>query len=348
MFKKRISQYHQTIVFIIFLALMNGNAQSIDIKNITINRINMINKNFAYTALCFFLVTIMLQAQQTQASLETLLNERAQPAPEKVFKQFRDAGMKPVNHELTKTEKEKISKAISILPPLHQKVLKEHLHSISFMDNMPNTALTSLIENSGSRKKTFNITFRAEILNETISKWATWKENTCYSRSENNDYQVVIEAGEMDAIVYVLLHEATHVVDMVLNITPPMDDTKHVREAQTPFTVGIWYNFKEPLGDATNSLLETTRFRSGEVLPISSAPDVYKALQETPFPSLYSMASWHEDLAEILTIYHLTQKMGQPFKICAKQNNIDIIIYEPFNNSKVVKRQNNLAMFYES
>lgn len=307
----------------------------------------MINKKFAYTGLCFFLVTIMLQAQRAESLQTILLSERTQTAPENIFKKFRDAGMKPVNHELTKTEKEKISKAISILPPLHQKVLKDHLHSISFMDNMPNTALTSLIVNPGPAK-TFNITFRAEILNETISKWATWKENTCYSKAENNNYQVVIEAGEMDAIVYVLLHEATHVVDMVLNTTLPMDDTKQVWPAQTPFAVGIWHKPTEPLGDATNSLLETTRFRSGEVLPISSASDVYKALQETPFCSLYSMASWSEDLAEMLTIYHLTQKMNQPFKIVIKQDGMDIFTYEPFTNPKVVKRQNNLAVFYES
>lgn len=307
----------------------------------------MINKKFAYTGLCFFLVIIMLQAQRAESLQTILLNERIQTAPENIFKKFRDSGMKPVNHELTKTEKEKISKAISILPPLHQKVLKDHLHSISFMDHMPNTALTSLIVNQGPAK-TFNITFRAEILNETISKWATWKENTCYSKAENNNYQVVIEAGEMDAIVYVLLHEATHVVDMVLNITPPMDDTKQGWPAQTPFTVGIWHKPTEPLGEATNSLLETTRFRSGEVLPILSAPDVYKALQETPFCSLYSMASWSEDLAEMLTIYHLTQKMNQPFKIVIKQDGMDIFTYEPFTNPKVVKRQNNLAVFYES
>ncbi|MFB9076149.1 hypothetical protein ACFFLS_18785 [Flavobacterium procerum] len=307
----------------------------------------MINKKFAYTGLCFFLVTIMLQAQRAENLQTILLSERTQTAPEDIFKKFRDAGMNPVNHELTKTEKEKISKAISILPPLHQKVLKDHLHSISFMDNMPNTALTSLLENSGPAK-TFNITFRAGILNETISEWATWKENTCYSKAENNNYQVVIEAGEMDAIVYVLLHEATHVVDKVLNTTPPMDDTKEVWPAQTPFTVGIWHKPTEPSGDATNSLLETTRFRSGEVLPISSAPDVYKALQETPFCSLYSMASWSEDLAEMLAIYHLTQKMNQPFKIVVKQDGMDIFTYEPFTNPKVLKRQNNLAVFYES
>lgn len=54
----------------------------------------------------------------------------------------------------------------------------------------------------------------------------------------------------------------------------------------------------------------TTRFRSGKPVLISSAPKVYEALKETPFASLYSMASWHEDLAEMLTIYHLTQKMN--------------------------------------
>lgn len=71
---------------------------------------------------------------------------------------------------------------------MHEKVLKDHLHSISFMDNMPNTALTSPVETAGVEKM-FNITFRAAILNESISEWATWKENTCYVKSESNDYE---------------------------------------------------------------------------------------------------------------------------------------------------------------
>lgn len=285
------------------------------------------------------------RAQQLDGLQITALTERTLPAPESVFIKFREAGMKPVNHELTEMEKKKLSKAFSILPPLYQKILKEHLHSISFMDNMPNTALTSPIETSGSAKM-FNITFRAEILNETISQWATWKENTYYVKSEKNEYEVIIDAGNLDAIVYVLLHEATHVVDAILNITPHSDEIDALI-TQTPFTTDVWHNINKPLERFIIPLLETTRFRSGKPISISSAPDVYKELNQTPFASLYSMASWHEDLAEILTIYHLTSKMNQPYKIVVKKNGDTVGAYEPFANKRVVKRQSTLEMFYK-
>ena len=293
---------------------------------------------------CFLFTTNAIYGQHIDSLQVTTLTERIQPAPENVFNKFREAGMKPVNHILTETEKVKISKAFSILPPLHQKVLKEHLYSISFMENMPNTALTSSLQTFASTKM-FNITFRAEILNQTISEWATWKENTFYIKPQNNEYDISIDAGCLDAIVYVLLHESTHVVDDVLYITPRSEES-NLLLPPSPFTADIWWKFNEPQKNATNAILETTRFRSGKTLAISFAPEIYKALQETPFATLYSMASCYEDLAEITTIYHLTAKMNQPYRILVKKNGITVSTYEPFNNLQVLKRLSQLEMFY--
>jgi len=49
-----------------------------------------------------------------------------------------------------------------------------------------------------------------------------------------------------------------------------------------------------------------------------------------PFASLYAMASWFEDLAEPVTIYHLTQKMNQPFRVVVRKNNLEVIRFETF------------------
>jgi len=304
----------------------------------------MVKNNYAFAVLCLFLATIGVKAQEVDSAFIKALADRTQSAPQSVFKKFREAGMEPVNHILTANEREKVTNAFSFLPPLHQKILKEHLYSISFMDNMPNTALTSRVETSGAVKM-FNITFRAEILKETVSQWATWKENTCFIKSESNDYEVVIDAGNLDAILYVLLHEATHVVDAVLNITTHPDEIDAFA-ASTTFTAGIWSEINKPMENATNTFLETTRYRSGKPVAISSAIKVYEALSKTPFASLYSMASWHEDLAEIQTIFHLTQKMSQPFKILIKKNGVVVYTFEPFTNNQVFKRQGMLALFY--
>ncbi len=305
----------------------------------------MIRKYFICTFLSLFLISINIQAQQNNASQMNELTERTQHAPESVFKKFRDAGMNPVTHELTENEKEKLNNAFSILPPLHQKILKKHLHSISFMDNMPNTALTSPVETKDSIQM-FNITFRAEILNQTISEWTSWKENTCYIKSTNNEYQIAIDAGNLDAIVYVLLHESTHVVDAVLNINPHLDE-KDLWVESTAFSQNVWDEFNKPSKNILNPLLETVLFRSGKPIDASYAPDVYKSLQKTPFVSLYSTASWFEDLAETLTIYHLTKKMNQPYKVNVMKNGVLITVYEPAKNKRAEKRNNQMEMFYK-
>ncbi len=271
--------------------------------------------------------------------------ERISAAPEGVIKLFKEAGMSPSDHEVTATEKTKVEKAFAALPPLHQKILKRHLHSISFMDNMPNTALTSPVETHDSSKM-YNITFRAGILHETISEWATQKENTCFEGSENPGYEIKIEAGVLDAFLYVLLHEATHVVDAVLEITPHPQDREALVKP-TSFTKNIWHKMNVPTQSSTDSLLEKTRFRSGKKVPVTLAPDIYKKLSKTPFVSLYGMASWFEDIAELESIYHLTEKMNQPFYIIVKKDNKEIFRFTPMKNKRVKKRLRNLTIFYE-
>lgn len=287
---------------------------------------------------------ILLFCKLSAQEEHSFYKSRVFKAPESVFKKFIDAGMEPSNHVLTKAEQEKVDKAFSILPPLYQKILKAHLHSISFMDNMPNTALTSSLEISDSLKQ-FNITFRAGILEETISEWATWKEKSLFDNTLNPTFEIQIDAGKSDAIQYVLLHEATHVVDAVLNFTPQAENVDSL-VVHTAFTKNIWRLFNSPVAKFINPLLEKTRFRSGKVQPIASAPEIYNALKKTPFSSLYGMASWYEDIAELISIYHLTNKLNQPFIVYIKHNNRPLVTSEPMKNKLVKRRVKNLDFLY--
>lgn len=303
----------------------------------------MVSKKLISTLL-FVVIFGKLSAQTIKSDENLFYKDRVLKAPESVFKKFIEAGMQPTNHELTATEQAKVDKAFSILPPLYKKVLKKHLLSISFMDNMPNTALTSTLEMADSTKQ-FNITFRAGILNETISEWATWKEKTVFDNSANPSTEIQIDAGKLDAIQYVLLHETTHVVDAVLGFTPNAVEVDSL-VAHTEFTKNIWRLFNKPTAHFTNSILEKTRFRSGKTQPIAFAPDIYNALKKTPFPSLYGMASWYEDAAELITIYHLTQKLNQPFVVYVKEKDKVLSKFEPMKNKLVKRRVKKLAFLY--
>lgn len=303
----------------------------------------MVSKKLISTLL-FVVLLGKLSAQTIKSDENLFYKEKVLKAPESVFKKFIEAGMQPMNHELTAAEQAKVDKAFSILPPLYKKVLKKHLLSISFMDNMPNTALTSTLETTDSIKQ-FNITFRAGILNETISEWATWKEKTVFDNSANPSTEIQIDVGKLDAIQYVLLHEATHVVDAVLGLTPHAVEIDSL-VAPTAFTKSIWRLFNKPAQRFTNPLLEKTRFRSGKTQPIASAPDIYNSLKKTPFPSLYGMASWYEDAAELISIYHLTQKLNQPFVVYVKEKDKVLSKFEPMKNKLVKRRVKKLSFLY--
>lgn len=293
--------------------------------------------------LFFVLLFCRITAQTVDSDPNSFYKDRILKAPESVFKKFKDAGMNPSEHILTTSEQEKVDQAFTLLPPLYKKILKEYLQSISFMDNMPNTALTSTLETVGSTKQ-FNITFRAGILNESISEWATWKESSLYDTAANPALKILIDAGNLDAFVYVLLHEATHIVDAVLKLTPDMTSDSLVEA--TAITKNVWQLFNTPVVKFTDPLLEKTRFRGGTKQPITSASEIYNTLRKTPFASLYGMSSWHEDIAELITIYYLTSKLSQPFVIYIEENGKIISKFEPMANKLVKRRLKQLQFIF--
>ena len=121
---------------------------------------------------------------------------------------------------LTDRDRRSLKAAIDALPPLHRKVLAERLRSINFLDRMPNTALTSTVNRDERVNKVFDITVNASILGQNASEWLTQKERSCFDAAGSR-MSVSIDAGtELPALVYVLLHEATHVLDATLHITP--------------------------------------------------------------------------------------------------------------------------------
>jgi hypothetical protein len=220
------------------------------------------------------------------------LESRIKETPAAVLKMFTDSGLgTPTAHALAAEERQKLSKAFAALPPLHRRILGERLRTVSFLDGMPNTALTSTV-NPNEPYRLFDITIRAAVLGEDVSEFLTQKERTCFDTA-GSSLSVSIEGGQLDAIVYVLLHEATHVVDSSLRINPG------------GFTEGVWSERTIVAARYRDPLLERIGFRAdGGILSIDRADAVYAALRRTPFVSLYGSSNWHDDVAELVAWYH--------------------------------------------
>lgn len=275
------------------------------------------------------------------------LTARVTQTPEDVLIKFRDAGMSPTEHVLTDAERKKIDSAFTLLPSLHQRVLKERLKSISFLDNMPNTALTSSF-NYDEKYNLYHITFRAGILNETVSQWLTWKENTCFDTA-HSPLSLHVEGGQLNALVYVLLHETTHVVDGSLGIAGKREGKLPDPSTVPDFATGIWEekSLNVLLPHLRDTLLQLITYRTGKRLPIDSAIALYHALQKKPFVSLYGSCARSEDLAEYVTVYHLTHILKQPFTIVVTKDNKKIFEYAPMQSGIVQGRVGQMKYFYK-
>lgn len=266
------------------------------------------------------------------------LTARIGDTPPEVITLFHEAGMAPVQHQLSDAEQKIVLEVIDNLPSLHKEVLKNHLRRLSFLDNMPNTALTSTV-NPDDSFKVFDLTIRAAILQQTVSEWLTEKEYNCFDTTDSN-IRLYINAGKLNALQYVLLHEATHIVDGARGITPA--DRFYTNEVipdtiTNQFIKGVWIKRTELHPKYQDSLLNNIAFqRGGKKMPIKDAVTVYKKFAKTPFASLYSLSSWHEDLAEYTTIAHFTKELDQPFQIVVYRGNKSIFKYKPMK-SKIVK-----------
>jgi len=276
------------------------------------------------------------------------LTGRIVNTPPELIQKFRDAGMSPTLHRLSKADSFKVVRAFKMLPPLHARILKDHLLGISFLDNMPNTALTTTMNND-SQFPVFTIIFRAEILKQDVSQWLTWKEMSYFDKHSPN-LQLSVDAGRLDAITYVLLHEATHVVDgsldlLAMNKTRGTFDRK--ADLKQNFTQGIWTDRTQLNANFADTLTWQSRFRGGaRLLPMHLAREIYESAAKKPFASLYATSSWHEDLAEYLCITHFTKKLKQPFKITIQDKGKEIFSYEPIKSTAVSSRIPLMQYFY--
>jgi hypothetical protein len=109
------------------------------------------------------------------------LESRIGDTPRSVLKMLADAGEQPpTTHRLTTEEQRALAAAFGALPPLHRRVLAERLASISFLDGIPNTALTTPV-NPGGAGTRYHWTIRASVLHENVSQWLTAKERTLFA-----------------------------------------------------------------------------------------------------------------------------------------------------------------------
>ena len=242
--------------------------------------------------------TSQVPSQSVAAEVQELM-ERVGPPSKVAIRDAKKVGMKDVKlHTLTDSERVKVAAAFASLPTLNRHILEKRLHYLAFLDGIPGegTALTS----PATRKGFYDITFRASVLNESLSTFLTTKEQRVFA-ADGSDIAVSVEGTGTDALTYLLLHESTHVLDFSCNTTT---------EPHSRFTEGIWTDPDTMVSHLATSAAARTHFHQGHPIGFGEAVAVYDSLAQSPFVSLYATASQYEDLAELVSWRELMSKHG--------------------------------------
>jgi hypothetical protein len=195
-----------------------------------------------------------------------------------------------------------------------------------------------------------------ETIDTGMSAWMTYRENTCFKAGE--DAVIEVDCGEEYAgLMYVLLHEGTHIVDYIHHITPYVERDMRILAGQeisetTPFVDAVWADYYTPVETYRGSLLKEVTFygfSGGPLVARRNAADLYRELQNTPFASLYGSMNWAEDLAEYVTWYHYTRELRQPYFIHLRYGIDDVqsdLSLEPMERESVLSRHRAIDRFY--
>jgi hypothetical protein len=260
------------------------------------------------------------------------LTARVQSTPSDVWQNFTAS---TTHHDLTKEERARLEGVLTQLPAFSRSVLLQHVRSISFVDGIPSNGLTSKESDPGMH--VFNIVLRAGLLNEDISEFLTRKERSYYNDSDDG-FNLSVEAGSLPALLYVLVHESVHVLD-ISNRRGTEGPPMLFADGRPDLLVrGIWKDVgtKESIYDSKE--LQKIWFGYGWRGSLESSEAAYRMLAETPFSSLYGSSNWYDDTAELVTCYYLTQELHQPYRIVLGKASHPLYSLKPMDSVLVRER----------
>jgi hypothetical protein len=287
----------------------------------------------------------------------TALIDRVQTVPDFYMTYMKDLYS---NEDFTaytpsQTELDEIREYLSLLPDSYLSTMQQRLVAIYFVNNMTWTGFTDYVLDSENNVYTI-IVINPETMKHDASYWLTYKENTCFvnNGTEDEGISVTIDCGtEYLAMMPVLIHEASHVMDYVNHYTPYVSVA--MRElglyvSETAFVEGIWSGIDTPVTEYDFSMRNKISYYglgSGAQIAYSQASEVYQELEKTPFVSLYGSQNWTEDFGEYCMWQYFTQYLNQPYRIIVQKGDTVDFVYEPMESEIVQERSEALATLFE-
>ena len=245
------------------------------------------------------------------------------------------------NYTPTATELKIIEQCLAKLPPFQERVLRDKLAGICFVNYLPIGGYSEPVDFiflptvcSSVAVPESVIIASPQTLKCTISEWLVLQDLSIFALGDPwND--ITFDCGSLPAFQYILLRESTRIHYPREFPEDWQDGGTPIKEYDFPARKEICFNDPRP----------------GPKVSFDKWEEFYKPLAKTPFLSLYAANSIEDDLVEFVTFYHLTQKMGQPFKIAIGRNfpsdTKTFFEWEPMKSPLVQQRFPAMEAFYK-
>lgn len=251
------------------------------------------------------------------------LYDRIKPISDNQIENIWGSTKKLKPYKLQDSDIDVFAQALVHLPDAYVDLLKSHVATIYFVEGFRRSGW--LRETSGVFTwPMYDLILSPKLLTQSVSDFLNAKEMTVFSRADSV-YQMNIEATqEFRALWFVLLHEATHI----------LDGTQSTHD----FAKDVWVTDAIPKSVFDFPLRDQVHFYRGQQIPEKHMLQMYESLSKTPFASLYGSLDEQEDFAEFGAFYYMTQIKNLPYRIVITKQGDEVFAYEPFSKSDVLDR----------
>lgn len=278
------------------------------------------------------------------------LAERVVPAPDFILSYLKEIDNRD-DYKVYPLSDEEIAlcaEYLDKLPEQHKKILKKRLVGIYFIENFLGSGMADFVLDS-ERILYCNLFLNPETIQNDISTWMSFRENSCFIKEEpgkNSQITIIQDCGkDYTGLMYILLHETTHVVDYVCSITPYIEEAIKVifnkKHVHTKFTQNVWDTADKPVKEYDFDLRPEITFYGmggGPKISKKDAEALYTGCEKTPFASLYGSLNWADDLAEFYTWYYYTTVLNQSYEIRIYKGDTLMHTFKPMEGEKVRQR----------
>ena len=267
---------------------------------------------------------------------ELPLEQRILPAPESVVElvwlrnRRAKVDFRPTPASLTHPLIPRLQHVIRTLPEPVYRLASRHLAAIFVVEhNFGSGRAEGLWDPAGQLVGGYML-LNLSALSQPANAWATMRENSAFhTHGGDMVVEVTLASSESDsvedALRFIVLHELGHVLGMGLGIhghwavPSSWPITRDSAFSGISWRAGAHELLYSPAKQA-NPLLTQLQFYRFEAAPLprSAAPEVYRQLARTDFPSLYGTLDPYEDFAETFAIFVHTRLLLKPYGVAVR------------------------------